>query len=144
MSEIFQIKPSRSQSIFLVCLYSLTLVVAFFYIDSKLSLALLLGLILLFAIIETRNWRRQQSIRLKLNPEAGSIEFEQADRAQIYDKYKVYTSRWFAILQLLDNQENRNLLLNSDRFKSVRAYQDFRFLIQEMDRNRSKRGANAA
>jgi len=143
LSEVFRIKPSRSQPVFLVCLYGLTLVIAFIYIDSRLSLPILLGLIFLFAIIEIRNWRRQQSFQLELNPEADSIEFEQAGKAQIYNKYKVYTSRWFAILQLFDIQENRNLLLNSDRFTSVQAYQDFRFLIQKMDRESNQRGRNA-
>lgn len=143
MIETFQIKPSTSQSVFLVSIYAVTLLVALIYIDSLLSLSLLSGLVLLLAIVELRNWLKRQALTLTLNPGRDSIELEQAGKAQIYEKYKVYTCRWFAILQLIDNHKNRNLLLNSDRFISTGAYQDFRFVIQQMQRQGNERGANA-
>jgi len=141
--ETFQIKSSTSQSVFLVSIYALTLVVGLIYIDSVLSLSILSGLVLLLAIIEFRNWLQQQTVTLSLNPGRDSIGLEQAGKAQIYDKYKVYTCRWFAILQLVDNRKHRSLLLNSDRFISTGAYQDFRFVIQHMQRQGNERGSNA-
>jgi hypothetical protein len=141
--ETFQVHSSTSQSVFLVSSYAVTLLIALIYIDSALSLALMTGLLLLLAMVEFRNWRRQQPVILSLNPGRDSIELEQAGKAQIYEKYKVYTCRWFAILQLIDNHKNRNLLLNSDRFISTGAYQDFRFVIQQMQRQGNERGANA-
>ncbi|TDJ29825.1 MAG: hypothetical protein E2O57_02345 [Gammaproteobacteria bacterium] len=143
MIETFQIKSSTSQAVFLVSIYALTLVVGLIYIDSVLSLSILSGLVLLLAIIEFRNWLQQQTVTLSLNPGRDSIGLEQAGKAQIYDKYKVYTCRWFAILQLVDNRKHRSLLLNSDRFISTGAYQDFRFVIQHMQRQGNERGSNA-
>lgn len=143
MIETFQIKTSTSQAVFLVSIYALTLAVGLIYIDSVLSLSLLSGLVLLLAMVEIRNWLQQQTVTLSLNPGRDSIGLEQAGEAQIYDKYKVYTCRWFAILQLVDNRKHRSLLLNSDRFISTGAYQDFRFVIQQMLRQGNERGSNA-
>ena len=143
MIETFQVNTSASQSVFLVSSYALTLLVALIYIDSVLSLWLLSGLVFLLAMVELRHWRKQQSVTLSLNPARDSIELEQAGKAQIYEKYKVYTCRWFAILQLLDYRKNRSLLLNSDRFISTGAYQDFRFVIQQMQHQGKERGSNA-
>lgn len=143
MIETFQIKTSTSQAVFLVSIYALTLAVGLIYIDSVLSLSLLSGLVLLLAMVEIRNWLQQQTVTLSLNPGRDSIGLEQAGKAQIYDKYKVYTCRWFAILQLVDNRKHRSLLLNSDRFISTGAYQDFRFVIQHMQRQGNERGSNA-
>ena len=105
---------------------------------------LLLALLLLLTILEIRLLARQQSLRLCLDSKRNRVQLEQGDKPQIYDKYKVYTTRWFAILHLLDSRNNRSLLLNSDRFKSSETYQDFRFYILRMARQQARRGQDAA
>ena len=134
MIEHFEIRASQHQARFLIFMYSLSGIAVIAYAEPGLLRLAILGLLVLLAALELGSLRRQDSIRLGLNPGTSLIELEREGVPQIYDKYKVYTTRWFAILQLQNEHNNRSLLLNSDRFDSDEDYQDFRFVIQKMER----------
>jgi len=93
------------------------------------------GLVLvgLLALRETRQLIRQEVIRLKVNRREASIELEQGGQPYFYGKYKVYATRWFAILKLIDKRKTRTLILNPDRCNSIQSYRQLRYALQQMD-----------
>lgn len=144
MRQCFDIQASAAQSIFIYLLSALCFVGVIIVIESIWFLILLLALLLLLTLQETRRLASQESLRLCLDDRQNTIRLEQGGQPQIYEKYKVYTTRWFAILHLFDKPDNRSLLLNSDRFKSIEVYQDFRFGILRMVQQQTRRGRDAA
>jgi len=87
----------------------------------------------LLAIYESRCLIQQEIIKLGLDPDAKSIEFKQGEQPYIYSKYKVYQTRWFAILKLVDTDKTRTLILNPDCFKSLEIYQQLRYQLRKME-----------
>lgn len=144
MRQCFDIQASAAQSVFIYLLSALCFVGVILVIDSIWMLILFLALLLLLTLRETRRLANQESLRLCLDERRKTIQLEQGGQPQIYKKYKVYTTRWFAILHLFDKPDNRSLLLNSDRFKSSEVYQDFRFGILRMAQQQDRRGRDAA
>ena len=91
---------------------------------------LLVGLL---ALYETRRQLDPGIIYLKFDPAASSIELEQRGQPYFYGKYKVYATRWFAILKLIDKQKTRTLILNPDRCNSIQSYRQLRHALQQID-----------
>jgi hypothetical protein len=73
-------------------------------------------------------------IRLRVIPGHATIEFEQRGQPYFYCKYKVYQTRWFAILKLIDHQHNRTLILIPDSFSSLHSYRRLRQQIRQLER----------
>ncbi|MCP4392577.1 MAG: hypothetical protein GY802_30085, partial [Gammaproteobacteria bacterium] len=88
----------------------------------------------LLALRETSRLWLQDEISLMVNSRTATIEFKQAGQPYFFCKYKVYATRWFAILKLIDNRNTRTLILNSDRFNSIQTYRQLRLVLQTMDR----------
>jgi hypothetical protein len=86
------------------------------------------------AIYESRCLIQQEIIKLRLDSGDRSIEFRQGKQPYFYTKYKVYQTRWFAILKLVDTDKSRTLILNSDCFNSIQAYQQLRYQLCKMER----------
>ena len=78
---------------------------------------------------------RDGPVALTLHHKSGSIEVKQANRNQQYAQYKLFTNRWFLILQLKNDRSHKNLLLIPQRFQSMREYLQFRYAIINMSRN---------
>lgn len=89
----------------------------------------------LLALRENRRLLRQGEVSLILNPGNATIELEQGGQPYFFSKYKVYATRWFAILKLIDKQNSRTLILNPDSFNSKRTYRQLRFVLQTMSRS---------
>ena len=104
--------------------------VVFFYLEAGLFKWLLLLLILLLALRESKRLIRQRIIRLRLASTPPGIEVEQGGQPYFFAKYKVYANRWFAILKLIDESRTRTLVLNSDCFSSDRHYRQLRYRLQ--------------
>jgi len=92
-----------------------------------------LALVGLLALRESGQLMRQDIIGLKLNPNQNSIELEQDGQPYFYGKYKVYATRWFAILKLIDKRKTRTLILNPDRCNSIQSYRQLRYALQQME-----------
>lgn len=92
-----------------------------------------LTLVGLLALREARQLIRQGIIRLRLNPSETSIELEQGGQPYFYGKYKVYATRWFAILKLIDKHKTRTLILNPDRCNSIQSYRQLRYALLQMN-----------
>jgi hypothetical protein len=76
---------------------------------------------------------RQEIIKLRLDPNSEAVELEQGGQPYFYSKNKVYQTRWFAILKLVNEQKSRTLILNPDRFKSIQCYRQMRYLLRKME-----------
>jgi len=78
---------------------------------------------------------RDDPVTLKLHHKSDRVEVNQANRNQQYAQYKLFTNRWFLILQLKNDRSHKNLLLIPQRFQSMREYLQFRYAIINMSRN---------
>jgi hypothetical protein len=74
------------------------------------------------------------AIYFYLEPAALMLPARQGKQPYFYTKYKVYQTRWFAILKLVDTDKSRTLILNSDCFNSIQAYQQLRYQLCKMER----------
>lgn len=119
-------------------LYGLTLLAVVVFVSS-LWLMTLLSLLLILLLI-TDLTRHKAAVRydpmvLTLHDKTGRIEMQQADRKQQYAQFKLFSNRWFLILQLKNENSHKNLLLIPQRFRSMREYLQFRYAIIKMSRS---------
>jgi hypothetical protein len=66
---------------------------------------------------------RDDSTRVELNHRGDHLRFEQ---------FRLFSNRWFLILQLKNEQASKNIMLVSDRFKTINEYLQFRYQIINM------------
>ena len=133
MQQYYEIRPSKSQLFFLLTSQALVAVAIYFYLEPALLKLAALAAVSLLALGESRWLIQQEIIKLGLNPVDKSIEFKQAQQPYFYCKYKVYQTRWFAILKLVDADKPRTLILNPDCFCSLQAYQQLRYQLRKME-----------
>jgi hypothetical protein len=134
LQNYYEIRPSKSQLVCLLAGHGLVAVVIIFYLDPELLKLSALALVLLLTVTESRYLIRQGIIKLRLDSKSEAIEFEQGGQPYFYSKNKVYQTRWFAILKLVNEQNSRTLILNPDRFKSIQSYRQMRYLLRKMER----------
>ena len=133
MQKHYEIQPSKSQLVCVQASHGLVMVMIIFYLEPGLLKLGILALVLLLAITESRYLIRQEIIKLRLDSKGEVIEFEQGGQPYFYSKNKVYQTRWFAILKLVNEQKSRTLILNPDRFKSIQSYRQLRCLLRKME-----------
>jgi hypothetical protein len=133
LQKYYEIRPSKSQLVFLLVGHGLVAVVIIFYLQPGLLQLASLALVLLLAVTESRYLIRQEIIKLRLDPKGEVVEFEQGGQPYFYSKNKVYQTRWFAILKLVNEHKSRTLILNPDRFKSIQCYRQMRYLLRKME-----------
>lgn len=133
MQQYFEIYPAARHPGLILAGHGLVAVAIAVYVE---PVAMMLGgltLAGLLALRETSQSMRQEIIALKLNPRDASIELEQGGQPYFYGKYKVYATRWFAILKLIDKRKTRTLILNPDRCNSIQSYHQLRYALRQMD-----------
>jgi hypothetical protein len=133
LQENYQIRPSPSQCIFLLTGHALAAAAIYFYLEPALFMLAALAAVCLLAISESRCLIQQEIIKLGFDPVAKLIELGQGKQPYIFSKYKVYQTRWFAILKLVDADKSRTLILNPDCFNSLQAYQQLRYQLRKME-----------
>ena len=134
MTETFEIHASRIQIILLAIAYNTAALIAVTHIGDLIPKMGCAMLCVLLGLSECQRLYRQQAIQLRLCPVDRSITLEQGGQSYFYCKYKVYPTRWFAILRLIDEPQSRTLFLNSDRFQSVQNYRAIRYSLIQMER----------
>jgi hypothetical protein len=127
MQEHYEVSPSRSQLILLLAAYLLGAIAIYFYLSPPFLKWTALAALGVAAIIESRRLIQHDIILLRINLARASVEIQQRGQPYFYCKYKVYQTRWFAILKLNDQPANRTLILNSDCFTSIEKYRRLRF-----------------
>ena len=133
MRENFEIRPSRNLLVLVLSSHGLTGLVIFFYLEPGLLKLSACALVLLLAIHESKRLFQQEIINLALDPRSAEIEVRQGGQPYFYSKYKVYATRWFAILKLVDDLETRTLILNPERFESEQCYRRLRYFLQRTE-----------
>jgi len=133
LQNYYEIRPSTAQRFFLLVSHGLVTVAIYFYLEPVLLMLSSLAAVCLLAVYESRCLIQQEIIKLGLDPEGQWIEFKQGEQPYIFNKYKVYQTRWFAILKLVDTGKTRTLILNPDCFKSLETYQSLRYQLRKME-----------
>jgi len=134
LQQYYEIRPSSSQRIFLLLSHGLVAAAIYFYLEPTLLKLAALAAVCLLALCESRWLIQQEIIKLRLDPDAKSIEYNQGQQPYFYSKYKVYQTRWFAILKLIDANKSRTLILNPDCLNSPERYQQLRYQLRKMER----------
>ena len=136
----YQIKQSSALNLLKIGLYCLAFIAISVYLNEMTlvsgSLALLTVLLLL---------RDQSQYRLlkSLDPAIFTLHSGETNRVEIshlgnnfqFDQFRLFTNRWFLILQMRNEQASKNIILLSDRFKTINEYLRFRYQIINMSRS---------
>ncbi len=134
MHEYHEVRASKSLLLVFVSCHALAALVIYFYCSAVLLKWSSLAALCLFTAAEYRHLIRHGIIRLRVIPGRLEIEFEQLGQSYFFAKYKVYQTRWFAILKLIDHHHSRTLILIPDRFKSLHSYRRLRQQICQLER----------
>ena len=134
MQRYHQLKPSRIQLGIVLFAHFAVLPVIYFYVAPVLLKWSAISGLVIYAAIEYRRLIQQGNIRLRMLPGRACIELQQGRQPYFYFKYKVYQTRWFAILKLIDTQNSRTLILNSDCFASIENYRRCRYDLRRLER----------
>ena len=135
---LYQIRESEEINTLTLLLYGLALFAVVVYVSSPWLMTLLSLLLILLLINDLARHKaavRDDPVALTLHHKSGRIEVKQANRNQQYAQFKLFTNRWFLILQLKNDSSHKNLLLSPQRFRSMREYLQFRYAIINMSRN---------
>ncbi|MCP4469573.1 MAG: hypothetical protein GY815_02615 [Gammaproteobacteria bacterium] len=134
MHEYHEVRASRSLLITLAAGHAVAALTIYLFFPAGLLKWSGLAALCLYTLSEYRRLIRHGIIRLRVNPGSAIIEFERCGQPYFYRKYKVYETRWFAILKLMDNRQNRTLILIPDSFSSPRSYRRLRRQIRRLER----------
>jgi hypothetical protein len=133
MQHYYEVCTSKSQLIFLLTVHLLGILTIYFYLTPLFLKCFAMAGLGLSAIVEYRHLIQHDIMQLRVNKARASIEILRDGQPYFYCKYKVYQTRWFAILKLIDEQASETLILNSDSFTSNDCYRRFRFDLRQMD-----------
>ena len=133
MQDYYQVSPSRTQLILLLAAHLTGAITIYFYLSPAFLKWPALIALALAAFVESRRLIQHDIIRLRINLARASVEVQQRGQPYFYCKYKVYQTRWFAILKLIDQQASETLILNSDSFTSNDCYRRFRFDLRQLE-----------
>jgi hypothetical protein len=133
MQYYYNIRTSRSQLILLHLVYLLAACIFYFCISPALLKWSALAALGISALREHRRLIRQGNLQLRVIPQRSAIELRQYGQPYFYCKYKVYQTRWFAILKLIDTQICRTLILNPDSFESTDCYRRCRYDLRQLE-----------
>lgn len=117
----------------LLAAHGLVAVAIIFYQQPGLLKLSALALVLLLAVHESKSLIRQEIIKLRFDSKDASIELQQGGQPYFYRKNKVYQTRWFAILKLVNKQKSRTLILFPDRFHSIQCYRSLRYRLRQRE-----------
>lgn len=134
MHRFYQFTDSRTLCLIALSTHAGAAATIFFYLEAGLLKACAILGIVISAGLEYRRLIRQGIILLRVDPVRPGIELVQAGQSQFYSKYKVYQTRWFAILKLVDQSTGRTLILNPGSFQSRESYRRLRFDLRRLER----------
>jgi len=133
LQQYYQLVTSRAQLLINLAAHFIAAASIFFYVDPVLLKWSGIAAMALSALHAYRHLIRHDIIRLRVDPARQIIELQQAGQPYFYRKYKVYQTRWFAILKLVDQRTDRTIILNSDCFQSDACYRRLRFDLGRLE-----------
>jgi hypothetical protein len=130
----FRLNQSLKLFRFLLSFYLIVLLLIITYFSGWLQFGLIL-LVLLQLYMDLVQYRSSVYTALILNVTTGDILIEIEGVTKTFKHFKLYSNRWFLILQLRQKGSSENLMLLSDRFHSMTEYLLFRHKIKNMNQN---------
>ncbi len=127
MHLTYQIKPSYDQALLLAAVYLSAAIAWWLVLEPGLFLVGIELLVLLLGVRDIRRLLDAQRSRLRLLGSGRGIELAVGEQTHFFPKYKVYPSRWFAILKLVNESKTMTLILNPDCFNTVTDYRNLRY-----------------
>lgn len=135
----YQLKQSSSLNLFKIGLYCLAVVAISVFLKGMILVSGPLALLTVLLLLRDQSrYRLLKSLdpaiftlysgttsRVGLNHLGDNFEFEQ---------FRLFTNRWFLILQMRNEQVSKNIILLSDRFNTINEYLRFRYQIINMSR----------
>lgn len=135
----YQLKQSPALNLFTIILYCLVVITVIAFLHHMIllsgSLTLLVALLL---FREQSRYRRLKSLDptiITLRDSTARIELNLYDDHLQFDNFRLFSNRWFLILQMRNEQVSKNIILLSDRFITLNQYLSFRYQIINMSRN---------
>jgi len=133
LQQYYQLVTSRAQLLINLAAHSIAGATIFFCVAPLLLKWSGIAAMALSARHAYRHLIQHDIIRLRVDQARQIIELQQADQPYFYSKYKVYQTRWFAILKLVDQRSDRTIILNSDCFQSSECYRRLRFDLRRLE-----------
>ena len=134
----YQLKASPTMNLLTLALYCLVLVAIALFLHEMIFLALsLTGLTTLLLIRDQFRYRRLKAkgpTLLTLAPSTASIGLDHQGDHLKFEQFRLFSNRWFLILQMSNERVSRNVMLVPDRFDSIDEYLRFRYQIGNMSR----------
>jgi hypothetical protein len=135
----YQLKQSPALNLFTIFPYCLVVITVIAFLHHMIllsgSLTLLVALLL---FREQSRYRRLKSLDptiITLRDSTARIELNLHDDHLQFDNFRLFSNRWFLILQMRNEQVSKNIILLSDRFITLNQYLSFRYQIINMSRN---------
>ena len=132
MQYYFELRRSRTEWLAVCFMLGVAALVALVYLNPGLVQSIYLLAIAMLGIGEYRCASQMRVEYLILDRDRCGTASDPSQQPYFYYKYKVYPCRWFAILKLYDRHINRTEILFPDRFKSLQAYQQCRYLLTRL------------
>jgi hypothetical protein len=107
------------------------------YVEPAMIRVPAIALVLLLGLREARRQSSQGRLFLHCDLRRDRIALQRGEQPYFYRKYKVYGTRWFAILRLIDKGDYRTLILNPDRFDSASSYHRLRYQLRHLEQSRA-------
>jgi hypothetical protein len=135
----YQLKQSSALNRFTIALYCLAIMAIGIFLHGMILLSG--ALIVLASLLLFRDQCRYRLLKSRdptlvtLHDSTDMVELNQlGDRLQ-FEHFRLFSNRWFLILQMKNQQVNKNVMLVSDRFNTINEYLRFRYSIINMCRN---------
>ena len=128
----YRLKVSSTQLQLLWFTHLAVFAVVAIYLESPWLKWSCLVAVVLSAWHEHARLNEQSKLGLRVLAHRGEIELSDGDEPHFFAKYKVYETRWFAILSLIDRRNHRTLILNPDSFETAESYRRCRFQLRQL------------
>ena len=135
----YQIKQSPALNRFTIVLYCLAVIALSAFLNEMILISgslTLLAVLLLFR--DQSRYRLLKSLDpmiITLRDNTDMVELNHLGDHLQFDQFRLFTNRWFLILQMKNEQVSKNIILLSDRFITFNQYLRFRYQIINMSRN---------
>ena len=135
----YQIKQSSILNQFSIVLYCLAIIAFSALLDEMILISgLLILLTTLFLFRDQSRYRLLKSFDpsiVTLPDNSTGIELDHLGDHFQFDQFRIFTNRWFLILQMKNKQVSKNIVIFSDCFITPNHYLRFRYQIINMNRN---------
>ena len=134
----YQLKQSSILNLLTIGLYCLVLVSINIFLHETFYLAASLTVLTLLLLIRAQfryqRLRIQDPTILSLSNSTARVDLSYQGEHLRFERFRVFSNRWFLILQMRNQHTSQNLMLVPDRFASFNEYLNFRYLAGKMSR----------